>query len=126
MDLLRDLFKNTDTAQEFKAGDTIFSEGTRGECMYVILDGEIDVWVESDLIESLGQGDIIGEMSLIDMELRSATVVAKSDCHLIPINEQDFLLLLGQSPFFSLHIMKTLVRRLRKMDILWNVTRANR
>ena len=120
---LRDIFKNTDNVQKFKLGTTIFAAGTQGNLMYVIFDGEVDVWVEDDLIESLGPGEIVGEMSLIDMELRSATVMAKSDCRLMPIDEKDFLLLIEQTPLFSLHIMRTLVRRLRKMDLLWNVVR---
>jgi CRP-like cAMP-binding protein len=58
---------------------------------------------------------VIGEMALIDTKARSATVVAKTDCRLVPINEKRFLVLVHETPIFALLVMKTLAERLRRM-----------
>ena len=112
---IRSLFKGTREAKKFKAGKTIFKEGTAGDMMYVVLDGELDVSAGGKLIEVAKPGDVVGEMALIDTKARSATVVAKTDCRLVPINEKRFLVLVHETPIFALLVIKTLAERLRRM-----------
>ena len=57
-------------------------------------------------------------MALIDSCNRSATVVAKDNCILAPVNESQFLSLVEKSPSFALSVMKILVTRLRNMDAM--------
>ena len=57
---LRSLFEKTNNVQEFQAGSTIFAEGTSGDVMYVILDGEVEVRVRSELVEVAGPGGYRG------------------------------------------------------------------
>ena len=111
---LRSLFENTPHAQEFPAGATLFAEGTSGEVMYVILDGEVEVRVQNELVEVLGPGEIVGEMALIKPQPRTATVVARSDCRLAVIDEQRFLYMVSDTPLFSLHVMRVLLERLQR------------
>jgi CRP/FNR family cyclic AMP-dependent transcriptional regulator len=110
---LRNLFQNTRHAQEFPAGTTIFEKGAPGDFMYVILDGELEVWAGNELTEVLGPGQIVGEMALIDSEPRSATVVAKSNCRLALIDEKRFLFMVDETPTFALQVMRIIVKRLR-------------
>ena len=112
---IRSLFKGTKQAKKFKAGKTVFKEGTVGDMMYVVLDGELEVSAGGKLVEVAKPGDVIGEMALIDTKPRSATVVAKTDCRLVPINEKRFLVLVHETPIFALLVMKTLAERLRRM-----------
>jgi len=56
------------------------------------------------------------EMALIDARERSATAIAKSDCRLAPVDQKRFLFMVQQTPFFSLDVMRVLVRRLRHMN----------
>ena len=112
---IRGLFRNAKDAKKFKAGKTIFKEGTVGDLMYVVLDGELEVSAGGRLVEVAKPGDVIGEMALIDTKARSATVVAKTDCRLVPINEKRFLVLVHETPIFALLVMKTLAERLRRM-----------
>ena len=111
---LRSLFANTNHVQVFQTGSTIFAEGTPGEVMYVVLEGEVEVRVGSTLIEVIGPGDIVGEMALIDAQVRSATIVAKSECRLALVDEQRFLFMVQETPFFALHVMRVLAERLRR------------
>ena len=46
----------------------------------------------------------------------SATVRAKTDCEVVPINEKSFLFLVHETPYFVMAVMRTLAARLRRMD----------
>ena len=83
----------------YAAGDVIFAEGDRGDAMYVIRNGEVTVEHGGRVIETLGGGGIFGEMALIDGSVRSATVRAKTDCDVAPINEKTFLFLVHEAIF---------------------------
>ena len=113
---LRSLFEHAGNVQEFQAGTTIFAEGTPGDVMYVVLDGEVEVRVRRELVEVVGPGEIVGEMALIDAIPRSATTVARSDCRLALVDERRFLFLVQDTPFFALHVMRVLAERLRNVE----------
>ena len=100
----------------FSAGQTIFAEGTSGDVLYVVKDGEVEVRVHDRVVETVGPGGIVGEMALIDQGPRSASAVAKTDCTLVPVNETRFKFLVQQVPAFSLEVMRVMASRLRKMD----------
>jgi CRP-like cAMP-binding protein len=100
--------------QEFQAGTTIFMEGTPGDVVYVIMDGEVEVLARNKLLDVLRPGDILGEMALIDAQSRSATAVARTACRMAVIDEKRFLYMVQQTPLFSLHVMRVLAQRLRQ------------
>ena len=114
---LQNLFNNTKNQQTFEAGTVIFAEGDRADSMYVVLDGELDVWVGSNLLEVIGPGGIIGEMALIDRNTRSATAVAKSTCRLALVDERRFQFMVQETPYFALHVMRVMAERLRRMNV---------
>lgn len=111
-----DLFRNEVDMEKYTAGKVIFEEGEPAKKMYVIKDGNVDIKVGDKTIMSIGPGDLLGEMALIDTSSRSATAVASTDSQLIPIDEKRFTFLVQQTPFFALHVMRILVERLRKMN----------
>ena len=119
---LRGLFANVGNVQEFQTNATIFAEGTPGDVMYVVLDGEVELRVRNEVLEIAGPGDIVGEMALIDASPRSATARAKSDCRLAPVDERRFLFMVDETPFFALHVMRVLANRLRRMNTGRNPT----
>jgi CRP-like cAMP-binding protein len=100
----------------FAAGDVVFSEGDKGDVMYVVRSGEVDIVKNGKVMETLGPGGVFGEMALIDGSPRVATVRAKTDCVLAPINEKSFLFLVHETPYFAVAVMRTLAHRLRRMD----------
>lgn len=102
--------------EQFTSGQNIFQEGESGDKMYVVKEGEVELSVRGKVITAVGKGGIIGEMVLIDKKPRSATARAKTDCQLVPIDEERFLALVHQNPGFALEVMKVLVDRLRLMD----------
>ena len=114
---IEDCFSGSSARTFFKAGETLFKEGEVGDLMYVLLKGTVDVFVSDRLVGSFQAVEIIGEMALIDRAPRSATVVAKTDCECVTLNEKRFLLLTAHRPEFALHLMKVLVERVRWLNI---------
>jgi CRP/FNR family transcriptional regulator, cyclic AMP receptor protein len=82
------------TEKTFKAGDVIFNQGSEGDKLYLLRQGQVEVRVETDAGQSrsqiyLGQGQIFGEMALIDYGRRSATVRAITDGTVVDVIERD-------------------------------------
>ena len=105
-------------AKRYSAGTEIMREGEPRAHMYYLHKGKAAVVAKGHEVEEVGDGGIFGEMSMIDYGPRSASVIAKTDCEAVPIDEKLFLLLVRQTPFFAIDVMRTLVRRLRAMNEL--------
>ena len=107
--------KETDTLQ-LAPGEFLFREGEKGEKMYVLLEGEVDIFLGDFVIETAGPGALLGEMALIDDSPRTANAVAKSPSRLAQIDRRRFHFLVQQTPHFATHVMKILANRLRHMN----------
>jgi CRP-like cAMP-binding protein len=101
----------------FAAGDVVFAEGDKGDKMYVVRSGEIEIERNGKVIETLPPGGIFGEMALIDGSPRAATARAKTDCEVAPISEKSFLFLVHETPFFAVSVMRALAERLRRSNV---------
>src|SRR5882757_7520787 len=97
-------------------GETIFRAFEMGAEMYVVLEGEVELTIDSSVVETLGPGEPFGEMALIDQAPRTATAIAKTACKLAVISEKRFLFMVQTAPHFALQIMKVMADRLRKMN----------
>lgn len=113
MDLVS-LFNDAEDVRDVEDGSVIFDEETPGDVMYVILSGEVDIFANGVLVETLGPGDLLGEMALIDSKPRSASALTRSDCRIAPVDEERFLQMVKETPHFSLHVMRILAERLRR------------
>ena len=113
---LIELFRHQIDFQELPAGQVLFREGDRADFMYVVMSGTADIVVHDKVVETTGPGSIVGEMAIIDHSARSATVVAKTDCRLFPIERERFNFLVQKKPEFALHVMRVLAHRLRQTD----------
>jgi CRP/FNR family transcriptional regulator, cyclic AMP receptor protein len=81
--------------------------------MYVVVEGEVSISLKDKVLAVAGEGEIVGEMALISSDLRSATVTAKTDCRLAPIDQASFESMLRHVPDFSMHVMNVLASRLQ-------------
>ena len=106
-------------------GDTVFREGDPAREIYVVLDGEIEVLKKSrrgreTRVAILGPNDSFGEMSIIDMQPRSATVRALGPARLLKITTEEMDALyrhdLKSYTLIVLNIARDLSRRLRVTD----------
>lgn len=106
-------------------GEAVFREGDPAREMYVVLDGEIEVLKRSrrgreTRVAILGPTDCFGEMSIIDMQPRSATVRALGPARLLRITTEEMDALyrydLKSYALIILNIARDLSRRLRVTD----------
>ena len=63
---LLNLFKNIENIIVYHQGEIIFSEGTHGDVMYVVLNGEVEIIVNDNPVDVIKPGNIFGEMALIE------------------------------------------------------------
>jgi CRP/FNR family transcriptional regulator, cyclic AMP receptor protein len=115
---LNSIFADNSKAKPFPAGTTIFEKGDKGEEMYVVKEGEVDIVINDFHFETVHPNGIFGELSLIDQENRIASAVARTDCILQVIDKRHFLFLVQETPLFAIQIMKIMADRLRRVDIL--------
>jgi CRP-like cAMP-binding protein len=80
------------------------------------MEGEVEVLDGPTILETAGPGSIVGELALIDDEPRSAAVLAKTDCSLVPVDRRRFEYMVSETPFFALAVMKVLADRLRSTN----------
>jgi CRP-like cAMP-binding protein len=104
----------------FKTGDTIISEGAEGKTAYLIISGSVEVSVGQGeapkVLTTLGEGEVFGEMCLIDPGPRSATVKAAADTECLATSYDEFVSAIETDPRQAVQFMQTLVRRLRRMN----------
>ncbi|MFI5053720.1 MAG: cyclic nucleotide-binding domain-containing protein [Acidimicrobiia bacterium] len=93
----------------------IFSkEGERGDELVVILEGEVQVRHDDEVLATLGPGEFVGEMALLDdASRRTATVVARTPVVVAYIGRHDFDVLLEDSPEVAAMIHETIATRAR-------------
>jgi CRP-like cAMP-binding protein len=116
-----DLFRQDADTLQLGPGDFLFQEGEKGDKMYVLLEGEIDIFLGDFVLETAGPGSLIGEMALIEDSPRTANAVAKSPVKLAQIDRRRFHFLVQQTPHFATHVMKTQADRLRHMNAVMAV-----
>src|SRR5687768_2300041 len=97
-----DFLRYADKFSTHKAGAVIFKEGDAGKEMFVVKAGRVELRVHGMVIETLEEGDVLGEMALLDGESRSATAAAATDCQLVHIDRAKFQYMVQQTPYFAL------------------------
>jgi CRP/FNR family transcriptional regulator, cyclic AMP receptor protein len=99
----------------FVAGESVTEEGTPGGRFHVIQTGTAKVVAGGRTRATLGPGEYFGELSLIDGEPRSATVVAVEPLTTISIAEWNLRPLLKSQPTISYKLLVVLCRRVRSV-----------
>lgn len=100
------------------AGAVLTREGQEGGLLFVILEGEAEVRRNDRTLRTLGEGDVVGELSLIDGKARSASVVAVTELEVLEIADDDFMKLVRDSPKFVMNLLRALSLKVREMDAL--------
>jgi CRP-like cAMP-binding protein len=113
---IRQLFDSAENIEVYSPGDVIFNAGDEAHHMYVLLEGEIELLVDGKVVGSSRAGDLLGEMAIVGKHHRTATAVAKTACRLAPITERRFVLLVQETPYFALHVMKVLTERIVRKE----------
>ena len=111
-----------ETVKGFNPEEIVIEEGTKGTSAFVILSGTAEVIKKLGnreiLIAVLGEGQVFGEMGLIEDRPRSATVRSRSELKLRIIDRDHFNELLRTKPSVLIPILKSLFERLRQASDL--------
>jgi CRP/FNR family transcriptional regulator, cyclic AMP receptor protein len=106
--------------REFRAGDVLFREGERGEEMYVIQSGIVQVFKRVGDVErplaTLGRGEFVGEMAILNDKPRTATAVVLEDARCLLIDGVTLEQMIANNSEIALRLVKKLARRLDSAD----------
>lgn len=104
----------------YKDGDVIVEEGSESRVMYIIQSGNVKVVKGHGKMETalaiLKEGDIFGEMSLLDAKPRSATVKAMGDARVLAIDHEMFLKRVRVDPTLALRVLRQMGHRIRTLN----------
>jgi CRP-like cAMP-binding protein len=104
----------------YEDGDVIIRQGEVGDCMFVVQEGEVEVYVEKDgkdvHLAVRGPGDMIGEMAVFEREVRSASVRASGRARLLTLDKKNFLKRINEDPTLAFRIVETMSRRVRELS----------
>jgi CRP/FNR family cyclic AMP-dependent transcriptional regulator len=101
---------------EKPAGAVLTRQGETGGVAYLIVTGEAEVTRDGAVLATLGPGDVVGELSLLDGQPRAATVRAVSAVQLLVIDSEDFTRLLADVPELAPRLLGVLAGRIRVLD----------
>lgn len=101
-------------------GEIVVRQGDRGDTMFVIQEGEVEILVDHDdrqiPIRRAGVGELIGEMAIFEHEPRSATVRAVGSARLLTIDKNNFLRRISEEPVIAFRIVRAMSQRIRELS----------
>ncbi|HON55590.1 MAG TPA: cyclic nucleotide-binding domain-containing protein, partial [bacterium] len=107
------------TSKVYKAGEVLCNEGELGKEMYILLDGELSVYVNNNKVaEITKKGEVIGEIAVLlgiktkTFEKRTATVKVKKDAKIVSIPAAKIIEVISKDPKIIVHTLKTLSERI--------------
>ena len=100
----------------FNPGDSLFKQGVSGDALYVIMEGDADVLVDTPggqiTVATMGKNDFVGDIAVLCDVPRTATVTATSKLTTLRITKDIFFQLVCQFPQIAIEIMRVLAHRL--------------
>ena len=114
-----------------KAGTPMFNRGDPGDALYVVREGEVEIWVKNDtgermILEMCKRGDFFGEISLLDGGPRTASALCKTDVEILVVDREDLEELIRLRPAAAMDLLAAAGRRLRgSADILRRTVSRN-
>jgi CRP/FNR family cyclic AMP-dependent transcriptional regulator len=106
--------------REFPRGTVLFREGDPGGDMYVVNRGKVSISARvgavEKLLSTLGQGEFLGEMSILNGAPRSATATCVEDCLLLVVDARTFETMVRASSEIAVRMIKKMAGRLAEAD----------
>jgi CRP/FNR family cyclic AMP-dependent transcriptional regulator len=106
--------------REYGAGDVLFREGERGSEMFVIQSGVVQivkrVGADARPLASLGRGEFVGEMAILNDKPRTATAIVLEDAKCLVIDGATLEHMIAHSTEIAMRLVKKLARRLDSAD----------
>ena len=101
---------------EVPAGEVLCRKGETGQEFFLIVEGKTDVTSKGKRVATLGDGDFVGEIALLEDTKRTATVAAKTPLRLFVLTRQDFRRLVNENRSVERKVMQALARRVVELS----------
>ena len=101
---------------EVPAGRVLCEEGDRGREFFVLVEGKVVVARKGRRVATLGAGDFVGEISLLEPTPRTATVTAKTPLRFFVLTPKDFRRVLDENPSVERKVLRALARRVLELS----------
>jgi CRP-like cAMP-binding protein len=98
------------------AGSRLTREGAFGQEFFVIIEGSVRVERDGRELNTLGPGDFLGEIALLDGKPRSATVTTVEPSRLLVLGHREFHSLIDTRPDVRLRVLEALAERIRAFE----------
>jgi CRP/FNR family cyclic AMP-dependent transcriptional regulator len=126
----REVLASVVDSTKLAEGETLFHAGDPGESLFIVRSGSIELFIKDTAGQKIvltvaEEGDLFGELSLLDSGPRTATAVARSDSELLVLDRDDLLLLFQKRPDAALNMLAAMSSMTRKADELLR-TRVSR
>ena len=107
--------------RKFSAGQEIFKEGDKGDGVYVVKDGLVEISFKiaenvQRVFAQLGPGEMFGEMAVLEFKPRSASATAAQTSTVYFIPRDELLVMVERSPVLSLELLREISQRLREFN----------
>lgn len=114
----RDLQRIAKASSELtiKAGSVVVDQGDMGREALVIVEGQATVRRNGRKVGTVGPGDAVGELSLLDHGPRTATVTADTDLTVLVLGSREFSGVIEEVPGLALKLLAQLAGRVRNLD----------
>jgi CRP-like cAMP-binding protein len=104
--------------RKLRRGATVFMRGDPGNCLFVVVSGAVKMSVasfegRSAILNLVTEGEIFGEIALLDGLARTADAIAHTNCELIVIDRRDFFPFIESPPALAVKFIHLLCARLR-------------
>ncbi|MFO7556137.1 MAG: cyclic nucleotide-binding domain-containing protein [Desulfobacterales bacterium] len=105
---------------DYPVGEIIIKEGTSGENLYLMINGEVSVIKDlGDIneveMDRMTAGDYFGEMALFEDSVRSASIRTEKSSAFMVLHKQEFKEIVREYPQIALEICKVLIGRIRHL-----------
>ena len=115
----RDALAHMMDTRDFKQGETIFEYGDSGTDLFIVLNGRIEIFIESTegqkiVLGEHERGDVLGELSFLDGGARTATAIAVEDTQTLCMDRERLLDFIDKHPHAALDLLTVVGRRLRE------------
>jgi hypothetical protein len=100
----------------YAPGAEIFAKGMLGTSLFLVCEGEVDIFNGGQRLTTFRKGDFFGELALLDAEPRSATAVARGAVVALRLDQDEFFEMMEDCPEVLRNILRVLCQRLRRQN----------
>jgi CRP-like cAMP-binding protein len=107
-----------DLGEAYADNEVIIHEGEVGDCMYVVQEGQVEVYVhrgnDEIILNVLLPGSFFGEMALFDKDVRSASVRALGPARILTVDRKNLMRRVHEDPALAFRLVEMMSHRIRR------------